>query len=670
MAMFGKWLFSSFLVTFWLLAFFMRLLDTLQALIPKNCEPKPIVQINREKEREKERIGGESWKPKLNSIYSSFSSLYSDVGVSKGGQTRKGRGNESAEVKMELKISCAKALWMLANDSVANSHRITETKGLLSLAKLIERETGELRKICVMAVMEITLAAESKADLRRSAFKTSSPAGKAVVVQLVRVIKESSDPALQIAAIKSIGCLSRTFSAKETRVIGPLVEQLSSNNHEVGTEAAVALAKFVDPENFLCHEHSKAIIEFDGVVPLLRLLRESERAQVNGLVLLCHLAINAGNSEALERARLLTALEGTDRNLTAQYPQLRELIVKAMYHLGLYHGDAHPLRLLDTLQALIPKNCEPKPIVQINREKEREKERIGGESWKPKLNSIYSSFSSLYSDVGVSKGGQTRKGRGNESAEVKMELKISCAKALWMLANDSVANSHRITETKGLLSLAKLIERETGELRKICVMAVMEITLAAESKADLRRSAFKTSSPAGKAVVVQLVRVIKESSDPALQIAAIKSIGCLSRTFSAKETRVIGPLVEQLSSNNHEVGTEAAVALAKFVDPENFLCHEHSKAIIEFDGVVPLLRLLRESERAQVNGLVLLCHLAINAGNSEALERARLLTALEGTDRNLTAQYPQLRELIVKAMYHLGLYHGDAHPLRQASLRI
>uniref|UniRef100_A0A803L0R3 ARM repeat superfamily protein n=1 Tax=Chenopodium quinoa TaxID=63459 RepID=A0A803L0R3_CHEQI len=286
------------------------------------------------------------------------------------------------------------------------------------------------------------------------------------------------------------------------------------------------------------------------------------------------------------------------------------------------------------------------------------------------MNSIYSSFSSLYSDVGVSKGGQTRKGRGNESAEVKMELKISCAKALWMLANDSVANSHRITETKGLLSLAKLIERETGELRKICVMAVMEITLAAESKADLRRSAFKTSSPAGKAVVVQLVRVIKESSDPALQIAAIKSIGCLSRTFSAKETRVIGPLVEQLSSNNHEVGTEAAVALAKFVDPENFLCHEHSKAIIEFDGVVPLLRLLRESERAQVNGLVLLCHLAINAGNSEALERARLLTALEGTDRNLTAQYPQLRELIVKAMYHLGLYHGDAHPLRQASLRI
>ncbi|XP_021746538.1 ARM REPEAT PROTEIN INTERACTING WITH ABF2-like [Chenopodium quinoa] len=429
--------------------------------------------------------------------------------------------------------------------------------------------------------------------------------------------------------------------------------------------------------------NKKIIVEEGGVPPLLRLLKEmnSAEAQITAATALYNVA-NDG-----DRVRVIVDCLGVplivqvlgDSPMRVQV-KMAELVARmAEFDGGVAReefGRENVIRPLVSLLSFEMLEDEPElmkknhhsihSIVQIN----REKERLGGESWKPKLNSSYSSFSSLYSDVGVSKGGQTRKGRGNESAEVKMELKISCAKALWMLSKDSVINSHRITETKGLLSLAKLIERETGELRKNCVMAVMEITLAAESNADLRRSAFKTSSPAGKAVVVQLLRVIKESSDPVLQIAAIKSIGCLSRTFSAKETRVIGPLVEQLSRNNHEVGTEAAVALAKFVDPENFLCHEHSKAIIEFDGVVPLLRLLRESERAQVNGLVLLCHLAINAGNSEALERARLLTALEGTDRNLTAQYPQLRELIVKAMYHLGLYHGDAHPLRQTSMRV
>ncbi|KAL0297019.1 UNVERIFIED_CONTAM: hypothetical protein Scaly_0916900 [Sesamum calycinum] len=226
-----------------------------------------------------------------------------------------------------------------------------------------------------------------------------------------------------------------------------------------------------------------------------------------------------------------------------------------------------------------------------------------------------------------------------------------------MLARGSVPNSRRITETKGLLCLAKLVEMEEGELQSNCLMTITEITAAAESNADLRRATFKTNSPAAKAVVDQLLRVIKDSDDPRLQGAAIRAIGSLARTFPARETRVVGPLVEVLGHRNQDVAVEAAVALGKFACPDNFLCVEHCKTIIEFRGVPPLMRLLRGNERAQLHGLILACYLAIHVGKSEDLERAGLLNAFEGVDRALIAQHPELKELIPQAIYHLSVFH-------------
>ncbi|KAL7133153.1 hypothetical protein ABFS83_12G121200 [Erythranthe nasuta] len=252
-----------------------------------------------------------------------------------------------------------------------------------------------------------------------------------------------------------------------------------------------------------------------------------------------------------------------------------------------------------------------------------------------------------------------RKERENENPQVKLSLKITCARALRMLAKGSVANSKRIAETKGLLCLAKLVETEEGELQKNSLMTIMEITAAAESNADLRRSTFKTNSPAAKAVVDQLLRVVaKDSDEPTLQVAAVRAIGSLARAFPARETKIIGPLVEQLSHRNQEVAVEAAISLSKFVCPENFLCVEHSKTIIEFGGVPPLMRLLRwNNERAQLNGLILVCYLAVHAGKSEDLERAGVLNAFEGVDRAFIAQHPELKELIHQAIYHLSVFH-------------
>ncbi|KAJ6888724.1 hypothetical protein NC652_029730 [Populus alba x Populus x berolinensis] len=191
----------------------------------------------------------------------------------------------------------------------------------------------------------------------------------------------------------------------------------------------------------------------------------------------------------------------------------------------------------------------------------------------------------------------------------------------------------KITEMKGLLCLAKIVERETGEMQFNCRMIIIEITAVAGSNVDLRHAAFKTNLLGAKAVLDLLLRVIQEENDPKLQIPVIRNV---------------------------DIAIEAAMALGKFACPENFNCSEHSKAIIEFDGVPSLTKLLRSRDQAQLQGLVLLCYLALNAGNNKALEQARTLNALEGTARFVLAQHPKLKDLIANAIHHLILYHAGA----------
>ncbi|KAG6736222.1 hypothetical protein POTOM_061050 [Populus tomentosa] len=126
--------------------------------------------------------------------------------------------------------------------------------------EIVEREMREMQFNCLMIIIEITVVAGSKADLRHAAFKPNLPGAKTVLAMLLRVIQEESDPKLQILIIRNV---------------------------DITIEAAMTLGKFACPENFNCSEHSK------------------------GLVLLCYLALNTGNRKALEQARTLNALEGT-----------------------------------------------------------------------------------------------------------------------------------------------------------------------------------------------------------------------------------------------------------------------------------------------------------------------------------------------------------------------
>ncbi|XWS67489.1 hypothetical protein CRYUN_Cryun04dG0011000 [Craigia yunnanensis] len=187
--------------------------------------------------------------------------------------------------KRQLKISCAEALWTLAARSISNCTTITKTKAMLCMAKLVEKERGKLKYYCLMTIVEITAAAESDSNFRHAVFKTNSPSAKAVVDQLLRVIKESDDPIMQIPAIRSVGSLARIFPSRETRVIGPLVSLRDNRHLTVATEAAIALQKFTSPENYLC-KHWKSVIELFSPPALIRLTGGGNEMQRHRWVLL------------------------------------------------------------------------------------------------------------------------------------------------------------------------------------------------------------------------------------------------------------------------------------------------------------------------------------------------------------------------------------------------
>ncbi|CAL9162765.1 unnamed protein product [Musa hybrid cultivar] len=270
--------------------------------------------------------------------------------------------------------------------------------------------------------------------------------------------------------------------------------------------------------------------------------------------------------------------------------------------------------------------------------------------------SMTASLSTRSSRVSLAHGG----GYVDESPAAKLELKTACAEALWMLCKGSIESSRKVTETVGLLCLAKLMETEEDQLQLNCLRTVMEIAAVAESDADLRGSAFKKNSSVAKSVVEQLLRLAQQGRSPSVQAAAIRALGSLARTFPAREARVLRPLVAQLGNQDSDVSTEAAKALGKFASPDNYLCVAHAAAIVELEGVRPLMRLLRPGEKSQLPGLVLLCCLASHVPRHEALERERVLLTLESVRRRAVARHPSLEELLPRAIRQLQLYGHEA----------
>jgi hypothetical protein len=534
---------------------------------------------------------------------------------------------------------------------------------IAEVLKNLERALTLVRKCKRQSVLRRVVTIVSAADFRKVLGLLDSSMGDMRWLLSVFDSENATGIVLSLPPIASNDpILAWVWSYIATLQMAQLTERVEAANE------LVPLVKDND-------RNKKIVVEEGGVPPLLKLLKEgaSPEAQVAAASALHSLADEQDrvNSIVNELGVQIIVQALGDSPMRVQ-SQLASLVARMAEHDPLAQEDfarenvIRPLVTILSFETFADDHRDQQlgkqsihSIVQIN--KEMEKKSLSRPSSRQYSNSNVSSNSHYYySYYYNSEGGKHRRERENERPEVKLSLKISCAEALWKLARGSVSNSRRITETKGLLCLAKLVDKEEGELRYNCLMTIMEITTAAESNADLRRAAFRTNSPAAKAVVDQLLRVIRELDSPLLQIPAIKSIGSLARTFPARETRVIGPLVSQLGHRNLDVAAEAAIALGKFASPFNFLHMEHSKTIIEFNGVPNLMRMLRGNEQTLLHGLILLCYLALHTSNSKALEQARVLTALEGVDRTLVVQNPELRELVPNAIYHLNLYHAGA----------
>lgn len=251
------------------------------------------------------------------------------------------------------------------------------------------------------------------------------------------------------------------------------------------------------------------------------------------------------------------------------------------------------------------------------------------------------------------------KGRELEDPATKANMKAMAARALWRLAKGNSPICRSITESRALLCFAVLLEKGAKDVQYNSAMALMEITAVAEEDADLRRSAFKPNSPACKAVIDQLLKII-EKADSDLLIPCVKAIGYLARTFRATETRMIAPLVKLLDEREAEVSREASIALTKFACTENYLHLDHSKAIIQAGGEKHLIQLVYFGEQiVQLSALYLLCYIAMHVPDSEELAQAKVLTVLEwASKQSFVAQDETLEALLEDAKSKLELYQS------------
>ncbi|XP_010268659.1 PREDICTED: uncharacterized protein LOC104605548 [Nelumbo nucifera] len=255
--------------------------------------------------------------------------------------------------------------------------------------------------------------------------------------------------------------------------------------------------------------------------------------------------------------------------------------------------------------------------------------------------------------------GPSIKGREFEDPATKAHMKEMAARALWHLAKGNSTICRSITESRALLCFAVLLEKGPEEVQFNSAMALMEITAVAEQDTELRRSAFKPNSPAAKAVVDQLLRIV-EKADSDLLVPSIKALGHLARTFRATEKRIIAPLVRLLDEREGEVSREAAISLIKFAGTDNYLHLDHSKAIITAGGVKHLIQLVYFGEQiVQIPALILLCYIALHVPDSEELANAEVLTVLEWSlKQGSMMQDVTVESLLPEAKGRLELYQS------------
>ncbi|XBH93803.1 uncharacterized protein LOC119302661 [Triticum dicoccoides] len=486
---------------------------------------------------------------------------------------------------------------------------------------------------------------------------------------------------------------------------------LYTGNLDARADAAASLVSLARDND----RYSKLIIEEDGVPPLLRLVKEGRLEGQESAALA--IGLLGRDPECVEQMVLAGACAAFAKVLKDAPMKVQAMVAWAISELAANHpkcqdafAQHNAIRLLvghlafETVQehskyAITSKLCihsvvmdkknnngMPDLLEEHQHNTERHPAAGNASQSKNEMHSLVqstmasksnSSNSNSNFNGGSSKGGNgggaiaskqhnaslsgtTTRGREFEDPETKAYMKANAAKALWHLAKGNAAICKSITESRALLCFAVLLEKGEGDVQYNSAMALMEICSVAEQNSDLRRSAFKPTSPAARAVVDQLLRVVEKAEYDELLIPCIISLGCLSRTFRATETRIIGPLVKLLDEREADVSKEAAMSLTKFVCTDNYLRVDHSKAIVDAGGAKHLVQLVYFSEQAvQLAALTLVCYIAHNVPDSEELAQAEILTVLEWASKQAyMMQDPTIENLLPEAKIRLELYQS------------
>ncbi|PIN25953.1 hypothetical protein CDL12_01289 [Handroanthus impetiginosus] len=242
-----------------------------------------------------------------------------------------------------------------------------------------------------------------------------------------------------------------------------------------------------------------------------------------------------------------------------------------------------------------------------------------------------------------------------EDPATKAEMKCMAARALRYLCAGNITICQIIIESSALLCFAILLEKGPEEVKYHSAMVLMEITKVAQQNADFRHATFKLSSPAAKAIVDLFLGII-EKADSKLLIPSIRSIGNLARTVRASETRLISSLVKLLDNKEPDVAGEAARALSKYVDPDNFLHSNHCNAIIDAGGVDPLILLVYFGDSVvQIPSCILLCNIALHVPGKIAIYDVPIL--LEWVSMQaILMQDEKIRTLLPETEKRLGIH--------------
>ncbi|KAJ0240750.1 ARO3 [Hirschfeldia incana] len=458
---------------------------------------------------------------------------------------------------------------------------------------------------------------------------------------LLKLVKEGKIDGQENAA-RTIGLLGRDPESVEQMiqagVCSVLANILKEGSMRVQAVVAWAVSELVDGNHAKCQE----LFAQNNVIRLLVSHLAFETVQEHSKY-----AVVAGRATSMHHAVLMASK-------TSSLPALREEDGdNEMNPLpNQMHSIIKTTMAMTSVKSVVGDDDKPPPSPGKPPEKSYSlSSQSGGVVHKP--------FSSA---AHQSRNASVTRGRELEDPATKAYMKAMAARALWKLAVGNATICRVITESRALLCFAVLLENGDEETRYNTAMAIMEITAVAEENADLRRSAFRRTSPACKAVVDQLFRIVENADAGSdLLIPCVRSIGNLARTFKSAETHMIVPLVKLLDDGEPELAAEVAVALAKFATGDNFLGKEHSRTIIDAGGSKLLVQLAYFGENgAQIPALVLLSYVAMNVPDSEQLAKDEVLTVLEWASKqaNVTTEEEDMEHLLYEAKSRLELYQS------------